>query len=88
MSHNLIPTFAMHKAELVVNNITKIYTKPDELTNETHCIVVTDADNGVSLKIPLKLDRFFSYFPMRKLSEDEIESCKDIETVVLCPNDK
>ena len=37
------------------------------------------------MKIPLKLDGIFSYFPTRKLTDDEVEDCEYIETVALCP---
>ena len=60
MTHNLIPPFVMREAGLIVNDVPRIHTKPEELTNETHCIVATAASNGADLKIPLQLDGIFS----------------------------
>ena len=68
MNHNLIPPFVMREAGLTVNDVPKIHTKDQELNDETHCIAAKEGDNGVDLKIPLKLDGIFSYFPTRKLT--------------------
>ena len=68
MPHNLIPPFIMREAGLTVNDVPRIHTRPGELSNETHCIVVKASSNGGDLKIPMKLDGIFSYFPTRKLT--------------------
>ena len=39
MAHNLVPPFILREAGLLVNDVPRIHTKPEELTNETHCIV-------------------------------------------------
>ena len=86
MEHNLIPPFILREAGLVVNDVPKIHTKRDELSVETHCIVANKEDNGIDLRIPMKLDGVFSYFPTRKLTEQEIDECEYIETLQLCPD--
>ena len=86
MEHNLIPPFILREAGLVVNDVPKIHTKRDELSVETHCIVANKEDNGIDLRIPIKLDGVFSYFPTRKLTEQEIDECEYIETLQLCPD--
>ena len=69
-----------------MNDVPRIHTKPEELTNDTHCIVANKVDNGIDLKIPLKLDGIFSYFETRRLSDEEINDCDRIETLQLCPD--
>ena len=39
MANNLVPPFILREAGLLVNDVPRIHTKPEELTNETHCIV-------------------------------------------------
>ena len=86
MSHNLIPPFIMRAAGLIVNDVPRIHTKTEDLTNETHCIVSEGEDSEVKMKIPLKLDGIFSYFETRELTMEEINHCEYMETVDLCPN--
>ena len=85
MKHNLIPPFIMRETGLKGNDVPRIQTKVEDLMDETHCIVANEDDNGADLKIPLKLDGIFSYFSTRKLTSDEINNCKFMETVSLCP---
>ena len=85
MTHNLIPPFIMREAGLVVNDVPRIHTKSEELTNETHCIVACEGDVGTDLKIPLRLDGIFSCFDTRKLTAQEVNDCEYIETVKLTP---
>ena len=56
MNHNLTPPFVMREAGITVNDVPKIQTKEKDLNDKTHCIVATEGDNGVDLKIPLSLD--------------------------------
>ena len=56
MSHNLIPSFIMRKAGLVVNNTCKINAQ--SVNEDTH--TVQDSKSG--LVINLQLDRIFSAF--------------------------
>ncbi len=70
MSHNLIPPFIMQEAGLIVNDVPQIHTCTEDLTNKTHCILTDGEEDDPKLKIPLKLDGIFSYFEMRKLTED------------------
>ena len=86
MEHNLIPPFIMREAGLIVNDTPKIHTKREDLSRETHCIVATKSDNGVELRIPMKLDGIFSYFVTRALTQDEVDDCESIETVHLTPD--
>ena len=86
MEHNLVPPFILREAGLVVNDVPKIHTRQDELSNDTHCIVANEDTNGIDLRIPMKLDGAFSYFATRKLTEEEINNCEYIETLQLCPD--
>ena len=38
MEHNLVPPFILREAGLVVNDVPKLHTKQDVLSNDTHCI--------------------------------------------------
>ncbi len=81
MEHNLVPPFILREAGLTVNDVLKIHTKSSELTNETHCIVSKEEVTGTDLRIPMSLDGVFSYFPTRKLTEEEIDNCEYTETI-------
>ena len=78
MNHNLVPPFILQEAGLIVNGVLKICTKQEYLTNETHCIVSKDYsdNNGTDLRIRMKLDEIFSYFPTRNLIMNELENCE------------
>ena len=78
MNHNFIPSFVMSEAGLIVNDVPRIHTTPEELTNKTHCIVASEKVNGAYLKIPLMLDGIFSFFQTRKLTDDEVQDCEYI----------
>ena len=73
---------------MIVNNVRKIHTRQEDLTNETHCIVSKrDGDNNdTNLHIHMKLDGIFSYFPTRKLTMNELKNFEYIETVYLSPD--
>ena len=88
MNHNLVPSFILREAGLIVNNVPKIHTRKEDLTNETHCIVSKDDidNNGTNLCIRMKLDGIFSYFPTHKLTINKLENCEYIETVYLSPD--
>ena len=83
MTHNLIPPFIMREAGLTVNDVPRIHTKVDELTNETHSIVAKESEVGMDLRIPLRLDGIFSCFDTRKLTVQEVNDCEYIETLKL-----
>jgi hypothetical protein len=80
MHHNLIPPFIMREAGLVVNDVPKIHV--DEPSVEDHSIF--DQESG--LRIPLKLDGVFSYFPTRALNQNEIDNCEVYKDVFLSPD--
>ncbi len=86
MNHSLMPPFVMREAGLIVNDVPSIHITPEELTDETHCIVASEKVNKVDLKIPLMLDGIFSFFPTRKLTDDEVQACEYIETIGICPD--
>ena len=88
MNHNLVPPFILREAGLVVNDVPKIHTRAQELTNETHCVISSpDEDgNGTDLKIHMKLDGIFSYFLTRKLTLNELKEWSNMETVYLTPD--
>ena len=88
MNHNLVSPFILQEAGLIVNDVPKIQTRQENLTNETHCIVSKDDgdNNGTNLFIHMKLDGIFLYFPTRKLTMNELKNCEYIETVYLIPD--
>ena len=47
---------------------------------------MSSADEDTELRIPMKLDGIFSYFPTRSLTQDEIENCEDMQTLNLTPD--
>ena len=49
MSHNLILPFIIQEVGVKVNDVLRIYTDFEELTNETHCIVANVTQNWVVL---------------------------------------
>ena len=88
MNHNLAPPFILREAGLIVNDVPKIDTRQEDLTNETHCILSKDDgdNNGTNLCIHMKLDGIFSYFTTRNLTMNELENCEYVETVYLSPD--
>ena len=52
--------------------------------NDTHCVISSlgGDGNGTDLRIRMKLDGIFSYFPTRKLSMAGLENCEYINTAV------
>ena len=89
MSHNLVPPFILKESGLILNDVPKIHTMQEDLTNETHCIVSKENSdkNGTNMRIRIKLDGIFSYFPTRKLTRKELKNCEYIETVHLSPDE-
>ena len=85
MNHNLVLTFILQEAGLIVNDVPKIHTRQEDLTNETHCIVSKDDNdnNGTDIRIRMKLDGIFLYFPTRKLTMNKLKNYEYIETVHL-----
>ena len=53
MNHNLVTPFILQNAGLIVNDVPKIHTRQEDLTNETHYIVSKDDsdNNGTNLRI-------------------------------------
>ena len=88
MNHNLMPPLIIREAGLIVNDVPRIHTRQEDLTNQTHCIVsrVDGDDNGTNLNIHMNSDGIFSYFPTRKLTMDGLEECEYMETVYLIPD--
>ena len=62
MKHNLIPPFIFRVAGFTVSEVPKIHC--DEPTVEDHSIY----DDVTKIRIPLKLDSIFLYFPTRELT--------------------
>ena len=78
--HNLIPLLILREAVLTVSEVPKIHF--DEPTVEDHSIF----DDVTKLRIPLKLDGLFSYFPTRALTLEEMHRCDEIEHVFILPD--
>jgi len=72
IQHNLIPPFIMREAGLQVSEIAKIHTK--EPLKSDHCIIL-DSDQ---LHISLQLNGIFSFFPSRRPTKEELETCGTI----------
>ena len=60
-----------------MNDVPKVHTSQEDLNNETYCIVSKDDgdNNGTNLRIHMKLDGIFLYFPTRKLTMNELGNC-------------
>ena len=69
MKQNMITPFIMREAGLVVSDTPNIQC--DKPTVEDHIIYNEDT----KLRILLKLDGIFLYFPTRSLTHEEIERC-------------
>ena len=80
--HNLVPPFVMREAGLEVNEQPKIHCEPERVTEVDHSIYCRDND----LRIPLKLDGIFSYFPTRSLTRYEMEHPEEMPHVLLSPD--
>ena len=75
MMNNLIPPFVMRGAGLKMNDVTKIHTERQNLTNKIHCILSTADGNGTEIWVTMQLDGIFSYFPTRNITQEEIDNC-------------
>ena len=62
IKHNLIPPLIFRETELTVSEVPKIHC--DEPTVEDHSIY----DDVNKIRMPLKLDSIFLYFPTRELT--------------------
>ena len=68
MEHNLIPPFIMREAGIIVNDVPKIHMESPG--DEDHSIYFKDHD----VRIHLRLNGIFSYFPSGKPSLEDIHS--------------
>ena len=80
MKHNLVPPFIMREAGLFVNDVPKIHCQDPKV--EDHSIF----DPETLMRIPLKMQGIFSYFPTRSLTSVEIKECNAFDTVFLTPD--
>lgn len=80
MDHNLVPPFLLREAGIDVRDVPKIHCH--EATVEDHSLYFADSN----LRIPLKLNGVFSYFPTRALTQDEIDHCEDYDCIFLTPD--
>jgi hypothetical protein len=77
MFHHLLSPMQMRMNDLVVNETPKFLTEtPDE---KDHAIIVGE------LLIPLELKGVISYFPVRKPTVDELETCVRVEMTAQAP---
>ena len=69
MNHNLVPPFIMREAGLIVNDIPRIHTRQEDLTNQTYCILsrVDGDDNGTNLNICMSWMEFSHIFLLASL---------------------
>ena len=78
IDHNLIPPFIMKEAGIDVKTIPKIHV--EDPCVEDHSIYFKEED----LRIPLKLNGIFSYFPSHKLSDSMLND-ESINVLLLTP---
>ena len=78
--HNLITPFIIREAGLTVSKVPKIHC--DEPTVEDHSIY----DDVTKIRIPLKLDGIFFYFPTRDITLEEMQCCDWIKYLFLSPD--
>ena len=82
MNHNLIPSFIMREAGVVVNDVPKIHCEKPYI--EDHSILFKDAN----LRIPLKLDGVFSYFESTTPSQQDLDEVDPENVLFLTPKGK
>ena len=80
MEHNLITPFILREAGLVLHDTPKIHS------NVTSAEDQSMFDEETRLRIPFTLDRNFSVFKSRSLTNEEINNVEDFETVFLTPD--
>ena len=70
--NNLIPSFLMREAGIVVKDVPKIHVNNPQI--EDHSLYFKDKD----LRIPMSLDGILSYFPTAKPTVQDLEECENI----------
>ena len=71
-----------NKGVNIFNNVLRIQYGED-VTHKIHLLIFEESD----LKIYLKLDRIFLYFPTCVLKPKYINNCEELETILLTPDD-
>ena len=70
---NLVSPMQLHDVGIQVNDEPKsMGSKP---TNDYNAIVFSDDDDGITLRIPLRIQGVITYFHTHKPTKDEFESC-------------
>ena len=77
MDHNLVPPFIMRKVGLEVDKRAKIHTP--QPSKEHHSVYFREID----LRIPLKIEWFFSVFETRRLNATEISKAGEYDIVFI-----
>ena len=80
MEHNLIPPFILRELVLVLHDTPKMYCNVPSA--EDHSLF----DQETGMRITFTLDRTFSVFKSRSLTNEEINNVEDFETVFLTPD--
>ena len=76
MENNITLPFLMYEAGLLVNDLSRINCVED-MYHKSHSIIFQEENIG--LRIPLRLDEIFSYFPTQSLTPEEIENIVHVE---------
>ena len=85
MNHHLVSPFVLREAGFKVNDVPCIHTHPNDLSEETHCIV--NQRGGVkNLKIHLDLHGVFSFFWTSKPDKEEMMTVPLERQHVMTPN--
>ena len=73
LEHNLLCPMQYRVNQVLVNDVSKFLI--DKPSNDDHAIIVDSKENGPT-RIPLSLTGIVSYFPSRKPTLEEYESCE------------
>ena len=73
----------MHEAFLLVNDVSMIHFEKD-MYHKSHSNIVHKED--IEIRIPLKMDGIFLYFPTRSLTTGDIDNINRFEAILLTPD--
>ena len=83
MENNLIPSFLMSEAGILLNDVASIHCG-EYVSQNIHSIIVQEED--FDLHIPLRLDGILSYIPTGSLTPEYIENIDHVEAIFLTPD--
>ena len=83
MENNIIPTFLIAKAGILVNGVARIHYIED-LSHKIHSVIAQE--EYIELRFPLRLDGIFSYLLTQSITPEDIEKIDHVEVIFLTPD--